>query len=314
MCKTISLCALAALLLSVYSYAAVPRDGETIQYIKLRTEDIITDDLNASEVRSILEDAYTQGQHAMVRFTQIPTPGDRSALEALGITLLQYIPYRAWVVGVTGVPSENDISSYGMIWADVWSSEYRISETLNTRSFGDWAEAPNGQIYILTSFHGDVGPTTAEFILDSLGVSEFDRVELLNMYVHAIEPDSLDALTAHGEVFYVDQVRPALEPCLANSRQVINADKLEFPPYGLSGTDIDVMVWESGVVDEHDNLAGRVYVENETGPCGSCDDDPTPTSHATFVAGIIGSNHEEHRGLLPNGEIFSYCFAGSGLI
>lgn len=311
--KTMTLCTIAAIFLSVYSFAAVPRDGETIQYIKLRDGDIVSDDLNASEVRSILQDAYTQGQHAMIRFTQIPTPGDRTALEALGITLLQYIPYRAWVVGVTGIPSENDISSYGMAWAMVWSSEYKISEPLNSRSFDAWAEAPNGQVYILTSFHGDVDTATAEGILGSLGVSEFDRVELLNMYVHAIEPDSLDALSVHGEVFYMDQVGPALEPCLANSRQVINADELESPPYGLSGIDIDVMVWESGVVDEHENLAGRVYVENDIGPCETCDDNPVENYHSTFVGGIIGSNHEEHRGLLPNGEIFSYCSAGGDL-
>jgi len=94
---------------------------------------------------------------------------------------------------------------------------------------------------------------------------------------------------------------------LDQSRPLVGGDTVQAAPYNLNGSNVQVLVYDSGNVDNtHDDLQGRV-TWGEVSARGI-------RSHSTHVAGIIAGNGSINwnlRGMAPSVEIISYDTAGN---
>ncbi len=235
----------AIILVSTIASAAVPRDGDSWEYIKLKTGDVIASEKSISDIEQILIDAKNQDEYVILRLSNIPTYSTRQTLESFGLKLLDYIPYRAWIADVSDVPPSNEIQNAGIVWAGPYTSEYRIYDTLATGNFDSWAVAPDGDLWATIAFHSEVDSATAITDLQSISIFDSNFISLIGTATVEFEPAILDDLIGLKTVQWIDQVQAPIGNVMDRVRPEIGADIIHEIPYGLKGSGVNVLVLES---------------------------------------------------------------------
>ncbi len=161
-------------------------------------------------------------------------------------------------------------------------------------------QSGKGKIIASVRFHKDVPSVLMEAV-----IQEFDPVpERLSSRLVEIDilPDNLLNLAAYDAVMWIEPGNPFSEPLNDLVRQATHADIVQNAQinqsiinYDLSGSGVQVAVFDTGVDPDHDDFQGRILRTSGTG------------GHGTHVGGIVGSS-----GLLSNvsGGGSAYQFRG----
>ena len=135
--------------------SAVPRDGDTWDYIKLKSGDIVAVDMDVQSIYDTLLSAAIDSSHVLVRFAGTPSAQDRFEMEASGTTLLSYIPYAAWVARVRNALPTQEITDYNIEWVSSISAEMKINAPIKNDEFYPWARIGSNHL-LLACFHDDI--------------------------------------------------------------------------------------------------------------------------------------------------------------
>ena len=156
----------------------------------------------------------------------------------------------------------------------------------------------------MSAFFADVSPDEALRVLDTFGAKVETKLSDFRRFVIRVDPDIIDALSNKDGVQWITEAPPPKTTHNDGIRARTNVNTVKATPYNLSGTNVDLGIWDGGKVDAHIDFSGRLTV---------VDGSATVSSHGTHVAGTMagdGSNSTNQggtalqwRGMAPAADI-----------
>jgi subtilisin family serine protease len=138
----------------------------------------------------------------------------------------------------------------------------------------------------------------------------------IRMLMVELPQAQVEALAAEEAVQWVEPAAPPLTGTNDGSRAQIGVNTLQAAPYNLDGTNVDILVYDSGQAGDHTDFGSRLIH-------GDAD---TVSDHSTHVAGTVGGSGAnsvaqggwtlQWRGMAPNADLISYGtnYPGTGVI
>jgi hypothetical protein len=277
-------------------------------------------------------------RHVLVQLEDVPTDAQRAALEAAGIRLLDYVPNHTWFASIATTsafgefPSERlfpglvpspgdrvetlwDLQRLGnpdlslIRWMGAIRAADRLAPSLRERVVQLGMLGDHGQIDLDIRFFSDVSPDDVFLLLSRHeAVVESDLTAV--RFVVRIAADKVEALAEEDGVQWIANALPPKIAYNDGSRVRTNVDVLHSVPYDLGGSDVDLGMWDGGVVDGHIDFSGRLTVVADGGV--------SVNSHATHVAGTMAGNGSnsisqggdpfQWRGMATEADIISYSW------
>jgi len=238
-------------------------------------------DLDAG-LQYLRQQAPHEGGHLLLQLESIPTRATRDDLAAQGITLLSYLPHRAWMAHVSSTLDHTDLTRLGVRWMAPMDLEHKISQRLLSEEYAPWTAYEDGRRIYMVSFHEDVAEAVGRERL------AFDRavmggyVRSINSFIVALDPADLFALALADEVRYISQRPPVLTSVNDGIRESIGVDNVNDPPYGLDGSLANVLVYDAGLMASHPDYSSRL-------------------THGSAGGGLF-------QGMAPNVKLTSYAY------
>jgi uncharacterized repeat protein (TIGR01451 family) len=247
--------------------------------------------------------------HVILQFDQIPGESQRRALAAAGVTLLDYLPDRAFFASVPAGWGQADCQAAGVRWLGAVYTEDKLAPRLNAGDVGPWALHPEGTADLRVKLFADVPLAAARAALESVGATVQDQSASGWLTINLPTTRIRDVAQLDG-VRWIEEVPPPACALVDNVRTNTQAELTQEPPYGLSGAGVTVGVWDIGLVDSsHADFAGRILIMDTNSTQGV-------QPHATHVAGIVGGSGSlsaslggypfQWRGLAPSARLISW--------
>ena len=242
--------------------------------------------------------------YVILQLEHIPTNEEKKELEEEGITLLSYIPNKAWFASV---PSEKpeEIAAFPNVRAiDEILPEDKISSAVKNKNY---VKNEDGTLNLSVMFFNDVNLDDAASLIENYG-EVVDKFYAVNTVKIITKEKFISDIANEENVQWVDVIEKILEMHNNGNRENIGVNTLQASPYSLSGINVVTAEWDGGWVDTtHDDLQGRVTI----GDTGSSTGD-----HATHVAGTMLGNGTlsesaggaalQWRGMAPKATVISY--------
>jgi subtilisin family serine protease len=243
---------------------------------------------------------------ALVQFTGLPSRAEQAAWARRGVSLLQYIPDRAWIARLSGSGLAALRADPGVRWAGPYSPDLRRSPMLDSASVSAALDASaSDSLAVLVEFAPDRALAEGVAALEALGGQVLSQVETIHAAVAVLPAATWRAVTALSEVVWVEPPPLGFDPLNDCVRWRLGGNTLQSAPYNLTGQGVDLLVYDGGsVASSTFNFEGRILRP-----------DGAPTSnHATHVAGTAagaGAQAPDGRrlqGLAPAARVLSYGF------
>ncbi len=265
-------------------------------------------------------------RRVVVHFDRALAGEDRAAFERAGVMLLSYLGENAYfasmdaaLLDVEALTGLNELRAIEPI-----QTRYKLHPDLLAGIAQPWtvirgedegqlagdAERPEAlkagpTVAVYVQFHKDVN-------LDADGVAAIGRhggevrsmVHAANMAVVHLPLSAVNALAAEDVVQNIEPPLPKFSELNAENRVRTGADTIQAPPYNLTGTGVDVLIYDGGSVRAtHQDLAPRVILGDTDGV----------SDHATHVMGTVGgtgvASGGTERGMAPGVQsLISYGF------
>ncbi|HOH50660.1 MAG TPA: hypothetical protein PLI98_07990, partial [Candidatus Hydrogenedentes bacterium] len=251
-------------------------------------------------------------RHVVLQFAAPLAPGVRQQLEQDGVALLAYLGSNAYFASLSGNDKAADAAAAAGLAA---AQEIDPAQKMHPRvAAGDWPEhalaslpavvlggseekgAPEVEtaaVYVV--FHGDVDPLKegADAVARHGGLMK-DVIASVNAAVVWVPAANAAALAAEDSVQWIEPVLPKMGPVNNSNRVVTQADDAQAAPYNLTGTGVNVLVYDGGTArGTHVDFGGRLNVRDTSGL----------SDHATHVAGTVGGSGAAsggtYRGMAP---------------
>lgn len=231
-------------------------------------------------------------------FESSPNAQQREALGQAGIQLLEHVTrktWRAFIAQPLETSTLSGLTGIEPVWGiDKWSS-------------GVWKSYFN---------HPQSERDVVVSLIDGADVDEaetlFSRLDIDAELLRSRSPiqmalnggmDQLLALSGSPLVSGISLPEPAIRANNANAAALSKVDDLLSPSYGLTGTNINVVVRDGGEVASHPDFGNRVTIV----------DNVSVSAHATHVAGTIagsGAGSSSAKGMAPEARLYSYDYSG----
>lgn len=248
--------------------------------------------------------------HVIVQFDRIPDSALRDRLTAAGVTLLDYLPERAFFASVpTGVRG-SELAAAGIHWLGAIDTADKLSPRVNAGEVGAWARHADGTADLRVKAFADVALADARPTLEALGAVVREPEAGPGGLTINLATARIRDVARLDWVRWIEEVPPPAQELVDNVRTNTQAELVQEPPYNLSGSGVSVGVWDIGLVDNtHADFAGRIRIMDTNSPMGIL-------PHATHVAGIVGGSGSlsvskggypfQWRGLAPGIQILSW--------
>jgi hypothetical protein len=252
--------------------------------------------------------------HALVQIQDYLQPGQREALAAAGVELLNYLPDRAYVASVQKSADLVRLPALRVRYLGPLTVEQKTHPRVTFGRFGKWSEYSQGRHVLAVDIMPDVPLDEAAMGIEKLGFETGHRFESAHSLFVAVEPERAGELASLDAVLFVNECPPPLQPINNSVRQRLHVDSVWAAPYNLTGQGVTAMVFDAGMVDStHPDFGDRV-TWMEAG---------TVMDHSTHVAGTLGGSGANsgglYAGMAPQARIISgayevcdpYCFYDS---
>jgi uncharacterized repeat protein (TIGR01451 family) len=251
--------------------------------------------------RELETGAVGERRHVLLQLIDIPTAAQRAALQEAGIYLLDYVPYYTWFASIPTSIRATDLDLALIRWMGRIAPADRLAPALRQAAF-----EPATPIGLEVLFLGDVQTAEALFVLAAHGATLDGQVGF-DRYAVRLDPSALVALAAEDDVLWIAPASPPKVRDNDGIRARTGVDTVHGAPYGLSGSGVDLGIWDGGLVDSHVDFTGRLRIED---PFSGVD------NHATHVAGTMagdgrnsasqGGTAFQWKGMAPGADIISY--------
>jgi len=236
--------------------------------------------------------------HFLIQFDEIPNAAQKKNISSgLGVNLVSYVSDNTYI-GSSNIP---DLSSkipehakaYGVSSVIALDSSVKTSANLkvnNIDDIGSWAKVGENQVVVTIQLHGDVDVSDGENLVEELGGEVLSVVPNVPAILAEFDFDIISEISEYDIVLYVDIAEPKLGEHNDGARTAANIAPLNVAPFGLTGSGVTVLVYDSGMVEStHPDFAGRI-VELDG------DASETVRDHSTHVAGTVGGDGSNSNG------------------
>jgi len=250
------------------------------------------------------------GTHVVVQFNSTPTPSQRARLDAAGVKLLGYLPENAYAASMAQPLSGNEWIELGVRAVLPFAPEYKLHPRMIEGEFGSWSDFGDGRRMLNVDIFADVTLADAAALITKTGFEVGDEIEGTHTLVVAADPGKVMELAALEPVLFINEMSPPFESLNSTVRTRLHVNEVQAEPYNLSGDGVTILVYDGGLIDStHPDFGDRVTAM-ETG---------TVADHPTHVAGTVGGNGGNLRGMAPAVNIVSgqynactpFCFYNS---
>ncbi|NOX57636.1 MAG: S8 family serine peptidase, partial [Planctomycetes bacterium] len=255
--------------------------------------------------------------HVVVQFGRPLKPSDKRALARNGLQLLRCLGGNSFFAVVDSQSlNPTRLSAMGLLnGAFEIEQEWKLHPLLMQKEKPEWIRgrvaagdvaprAARNRIVLNVMFHPDVslGGEATNVVTAADGIV-LSRVESINVLVVDLPEANFDRLAARDAVQWIEPPLPPLEGVNDQNRVVTQAEAAQSPPYGLDGSGVSVLVFDSGTGDAaHADFGGRLVPRDLS----------LTAIHSTHVAGTIGGDGSESagqfRGMAPGVVMESFGF------
>lgn len=254
-------------------------------------------------------------RHFLIQFYETPSPVQTEALAKEGLSLLHYLPDRAWIASAEYRHLANLIQDPAIRWIGPIEPTDRVSPVLNSADVQDLLHnSPSKQMALTVGFAADVPLENGRSLVNTVGGMVMSEVITTNTLLIILPTGRLQELSNADEVIWIEPPLPALDPLNDCVRERTGVSKLQATPYGLDGAGVDLLVYDAATVHAgHPAFYGRLVVGDSNTAW-----DQSNINHATHVAGTAaGSGYNspagrDLKGMAPGANVISYGFKSSG--
>jgi hypothetical protein len=164
-----------------------------------------------STVREHVETASGKTVHLFIQFYENPDSSARSLLQDSGVTLLKYVPNRAWFSSVEGSIKEEALKQAGVRWVGTIRPEDKVFHMLLKRGAGLWARNNDGTINVEVSFFRDVPLPLCRKIMEKAGATVKKTSPASHSLTIRLKQGMLMEIAAMDEVRWIIEERPPMK-------------------------------------------------------------------------------------------------------
>ncbi|HNQ22133.1 MAG TPA: S8 family serine peptidase, partial [Phycisphaerae bacterium] len=252
-------------------------------------------------------------RHVVVQFDRPVGDALRAALAAEGLELLAYVGENSFFAALTA--DSLDAAALGATEALAAVAEIQPAWKLhpllvegNVPSWsvvsGDADGDPIAGAYVV--YHEDVPLDEGIRVAEQQGAVVRDVLYTINALVIELPRSAIATLAAEDAVQWIEPPLPRMSEMNDSNRARTQADLVQAAPYNLTGSGVNVMVYDGGTArSTHVDFQGRLTVR----------DSGSMASHATHVSGTIGGAgvaNATYKGMAPGVTIQSYTFQYDG--
>lgn len=239
----------------------------------------------------------------VLQFTALPSEERQAELQALGIVLHDYLPNLAYTASIGAAVNAHDLALFGVrAWFPLEPND-RLSADLRHGKIGAWAKPTKHAVDVVVLRYPDFPQDDAMRAVAALGGVVLGTAGPFRQLTVRLPLRDLRELARQSWVLWIEAVPPPSVALNDGSRQSINVDAVQAPPYNLTGAGVRVAVFDNGGIS-HPDLAGRVTNNADAA-----------MDHATHVAGTLAGDGTLSggvlRGMAPKASLFAWGFAGS---
>ena len=146
----------------------------------------------------------TSGLHAFAQLTHIPSDEERSALQQIGIRLVNFVGNTLYVAFVTPTPDPNSATFVSLVrWLGPILPGDKLDPPVAAGQFASWADNGDGTVKLLMTFHQDVPDTTAQYLLSGMGIAATPFAD--HIFAANVAKTAITSLAAQDAVFWIEQ-------------------------------------------------------------------------------------------------------------
>ncbi len=254
--------------------------------------------------------------HILVQLDFIPRAAAKAELEARGLRLLAYVPDYTWIASIRADDLVSAVQLPGVTWLGPLEPGDKLDPAIVRNQWGPYNLAPDGTAAVNVALHADVSLDAGRLVVASHGGRITGEVTGINVLVVEMPRAAIETLASEDIVQWIEPVAPPLVETNDGSRQQIGVTAVQASPYSLDGTDVDVLIYDSGQAGDHVDFGTRLAHGDTT----------TVRDHSTHIAGIVGGSGAnsivqggtalQWRGMAPNAGLVSYgaSYSGSGYL
>lgn len=257
-----------------------------------------------------------KGALGLIQLDEVPDEALIAHLEGLGVKLLQYVPNNTWIAKL---PADVDraASAHSVRWVGRLLPEDKLAESLREKSLVVRDQGKPVVTLDVEAVEGSVAEAAAR--VQALGGTVVEQDEALATLRVTLPRKAVRGLAESDAVVWISSEMP-LRTFNNFIRTNARVNDVHAAPYGLSGTGVQLGIWDGGEIYAHGDFGTRLTVV-ETG---------TISDHATHVAGTMAGsglrsslyapgmgmpafpvNH--FRGVAHGADIIGYDFVAGGL-
>lgn len=240
--------------------------------------------------------------HVLVQFNDIPSESQREAMKQAGLTLHDYIPNFVYSATIEDGFTLEKAAQFGIRHLSLFDLRDKVEENLLAGRLGSLPE-DTSKVYVYLLVYPDVSLTAAISSLTTEFPSEVKETsEDFKVMSVILKRSDLNSVAAKEWVSWIEAVLPFKERN-DGSRALIRVNQVQAAPYYLTGTGLNLGMWDGGKIYQHDGFTGRLIFR--TGRI--------TTDHATHVAGTMagdgeGSNNNSLKGMAPSANIYNWSY------
>ena len=247
-------------------------------------------------------------KHVYIQFNHIPEKKDRSMLDQMGIHFNQYIGQFTYISQLNHTQLQTLLKLPIVRGVSDMIPQDKLSQNVYHNVAPKYDHLPNGQIkYQATCYQPThINQTIAQ--LTKLGSQIHKSQTPHSQILFSVDASKLLAIASMDNIQFIEYAPPlnkehnALAAAIARIRRpaIDSLSYLSDTDYKLTGNNIAIGVWDSGIIAHHPDLENRVHTLYPQ---------DKPSAHATHVAGTIGGNGsimQSAKGMAPNAQLYSF--------
>ena len=292
--------------------SSTPQTPPIEHVIHLKSGDVTP---GASDLAALKQLARSDGGrlHVLLQLDFIPRDLAKSEYEKNGLKLLAYVPDYAWIASIPAADPAAVLNLPGVTWAGPLTVNDKLDPSISSDEWLPTNLAPDGTVAVSVITYLDEDAATTRALVEKYGGKVTGEAIGIKLLMVEMPRHNVRALAAAESVQWIEQAAPPLGPTNDGIRQQLGVNTLQAAPYNLNGTNIDVLVYDSGQVGNHIDFTGRL----------THGDADTVSEHSTHVAGTVGGSGansvaqgggaNQWRGMAPNVDLISYGTQYSGV-
>ena len=222
-------------------------------------------------------------------FSAIPTIEDRVKIADLGVTFLEYIPNKTYVVNLDEECELSSLNKYGVVSLIPIEGKHKLDPKIQNNIFPEWA-INDGKLSIKVLLYKDANISVMQEIFRSKGYRIDDITLQSNSITITINFSELSTITNMSSVWYIEPIDPPSEKENKTARTLgrsntINTKYASGKHY--NGEGINIMMQDDGIIGPHIDYQGRIDQSSFGGSANNLSN-----THGDHVAGtIMGSGN-----------------------